>query len=68
MRKKRIGRISLGIGLLFAMAWYVVFVWNAFEYHDPHIHWGQVNVAALISFVAGWCLVHLAAWLFADSS
>lgn len=49
------------------MAWYLVFGWNALEYHNPNIVWSQVNVAALISFAAGWSLVHLAAWLFSDS-
>jgi hypothetical protein len=68
MRKERIRKLSLGIGLLCAMAWYLVFGWDAFEYHDPHIDWSEVSVAALISFVAGWGLVHLAAWLFAESS
>ena len=67
VRKQRIRRISIGIGLLCAMAWYLIFGWDAFEYHDPHIDWRQVNVAALISFIAGWCVVHVAAWLFSDS-
>ena len=67
MRGARIRRISLGIGLLCAVAWYLVFGWDAFEYHDPHIDWRQVNVAALISFVGGWFLANLAARLFSDS-
>jgi len=67
MRRQRIKRISLGIGLLCAMAWYLVFGWKALEYHDPHIDWGQVHVAALISFVAGWSLVRVAGWLFSHS-
>lgn len=68
MRRERIRPISIVVGLLCAMAWYLVFGWNAFHYHDPHINWRHVNVAALISFVAGWCIVHLAAWLFSDST
>jgi hypothetical protein len=60
-------RISFGFGLLCAMGWYLVFGWRALEFHNPHLEWRHVHVAALISFVAGWCIAQLAGWLFSES-
>jgi len=49
---------------VFAFAWYFAFGFEVlFHYHNPHIDWAEVSVAALISFVVGWGAVHLIGWL-----
>jgi hypothetical protein len=61
MRKTRITLSGVGLGLLCAAAWYVVFELGVlFDLEDStHIHWGRVTVAAVISFIGGWGMVRL---------
>ena len=63
MQKQWIGRVSLVVGLLAALAWVLVFVMLVFRHHQPskHVHWERVTIGAAISFVVGWGLVRWAA-------
>ena len=63
MEKKWVGRASLIVGLLAALAWYLVFLMLVYRHHQPadHIHWDRVTIGAVIAFVAGWALVRFAA-------
>lgn len=61
-------RSGIIIGLLCALAWYLVFgfiVW--FHYDSPtHIYWGHVTLGAVISFLVGWGAVSLIGRLRSD--
>ena len=61
MRKKRVSLSSLGLGLAWALAWYLVLGFAvSFQLESAvHVYWGRVTIAALISFVVGWGLVQL---------
>lgn len=55
MRRGGTRRLGLAVGLLSGLAWYLVFGFEViFHHQDPHIDWGEVSVAALLSFVVGW--------------
>jgi hypothetical protein len=61
MGKERITLSGIALGLLCALAWYVVFGIGVLFHLDypTHIYWGRVTIAAAISFVAGWAVVQL---------
>jgi len=61
MRKRQIALSSLALGLVSALSWYVVFGLGILFHLDypTHIYWGRVTIAAVISFLAAWGLVHL---------
>jgi hypothetical protein len=61
MRKPQIALSGLAFGLLCALAWYLVFGLGILFHLDypTHIYWVRVTIAATISFLAGWGVVHL---------
>ena len=61
MRNRQISLSRLGLGLLCGLAWYIVFGLGVLFHLDypTHIYWGRVTIAAVISFLVGWGVVHL---------
>jgi hypothetical protein len=61
MRNRQISLSRLGLGLLCGLAWYIVFGLGILFHLDypTHIYWGRVTIAAVISFLVGWGVVHL---------
>jgi hypothetical protein len=61
MKRTRVTLSGFVLGLLCALAWYLVFGLGIIFHLDypSHIHWGRVTIAAAVSFVTGWSVVRL---------
>ena len=63
MQREWIGRVSLTVGVLTALAWFLVFVLLVHVHYQPaeHVHWDGVAIGAVVFFFLGWGLVRFAA-------